>query len=144
MITILAKVLLGLGGIVAAWFVYVGFTMSTLEPELQRLSEKELDSMQWDIRTMIVVVILALGFLSMGGCAYTRVELEHVSHPFAGPPFGPPNQEDSLNQINYCKGTNNGTWYVENCLGYKFMQGGFYGPDLTYTGRIGLQWGQRN
>lgn len=78
-------------------------------------------------------------------CTYLRTEVEHVSHPFAGRPFGPPSQEDALNQANACLGKETSSnvralWYVENCLGYKIGDTGFYGPTLTYTGRVGVKF----
>ena len=119
--------------------LYLGYRLAT--NKVKPLNQTERDGVAWDMRTALVVIAIALGFLS--GCTTTRLELEHVSHPFAGPPFGPMTEEDSLTQINYCKGTNRNRWYVENCLGMKIGDTGFYGPRLTYTGRIGMQWGGR-
>ena len=78
------------------------------------------------------------------GCAsvqpdYLFAEAEHVSHPFAGYPFGPASDEDCLNQQNVGAGWSRGGAYVEQSLGVKLNDCGFYGPDLTYTLRIGYR-----
>lgn len=66
-----------------------------------------------------------------------RSEYEHVSHLTAGPPFGPAWEEDSLDQISIIGRCSNGRTYVEMGLGYVLTDGGFYGPDETFTGRVG-------
>jgi hypothetical protein len=83
--------------------------------------------------------------LSMTGCAVipdsTRLELEHVSHPLAGWPVSANNTEDGLSQVNLITHWQSGRVYVEQGLGYNLQGengGGFYGPELTYTGRIGV------
>lgn len=93
------------------------------------------------IKTLLAFALLLL----CSGCTYVRSEIEHVSHPFAGKPFGPASEEDTLNQANLCFGKEWTTgpkllWYTENCLGYKLTDGGVYGPDLTYTGRAGAEY----
>jgi hypothetical protein len=88
--------------------------------------------------------------LSMTGCAVmpdsTRLELEHVSHPLAGWPVSANNTEDGLSQLNVIGHWQSGRVYVEQGLGYNLQGengGGFYGPGLTYTGRIGVQFWSR-
>lgn len=81
--------------------------------------------------------------LTCSGCTSVSVQLEHISHPFAGPPFGPTTEEDSLNQPQVCAAREEQRWYVEHCVGYKLGDGGFYGPRLTYTARVGRRWGLR-
>jgi hypothetical protein len=88
--------------------------------------------------------------LSMTGCAVipdsTRLELEHVSHPLAGWPVSANNTEDGLSQVNLIGHWQSGRVYVEQGLGYNLQGengGGFYGPGLTYTGRIGVQFWSR-
>jgi hypothetical protein len=83
--------------------------------------------------------------LSMTGCAVipdsTRLELEHVSHPLAGWPVSANNTEDGLSQVNLIGHWQSGRVYVEQGLGYNLQGeggGGFGGPSLTYTGRIGV------
>jgi hypothetical protein len=71
-----------------------------------------------------------------------RAELEHVSHPMAGWPVSANNTEDGLSQANVIARWQKGHVYVENGLGYNLQGrdgGGFYGPAVTYTGRIGVE-----
>lgn len=75
-----------------------------------------------------------------------RVEVEHISHPLAGWPVSANNTEDGLSQANVIARWTHGRVYVENGLGYNLQGrngGGFYGPALTYTGRIGVEFGKR-
>lgn len=85
----------------------------------------------------IGVAVLLIGLL--GGCSSVRVEHEHVSHPFAGPPFGPLTEEDSLDTVNVIARKEHGRFYIEAGLGYKVNDGGFHGPDLTFTSRVGVE-----
>lgn len=87
--------------------------------------------------------ILALLAVALTGCSSVRVEWEHVSHPFAGPPFGPQSEEDSLDTLNVITRKEAGRVYIETGLGYKLGDGGFYGPGLTFTSRIGVELGDR-
>ncbi len=81
--------------------------------------------------------LLAACLIALQGCTYLSAEMQHVSHPLAGPPFGPKTEEDSLNTVNACAGRERQGWYVEQCLGYKLTDGGVYGPKLTYEARFG-------
>lgn len=89
-----------------------------------------------------VVLLVALILLSqLGGCSAMRptgatVELEHVSHPLAGWPTGPSNEEDGLSQVSGLLEWDIAGFRLQQGLGYKLEQGGFKGPELTYTGRI--------
>lgn len=74
------------------------------------------------------------------GCTYATTEIRHISHPTAGPPFGPKTEEDSLNTANACIGVERKGWFFEHCLGYQLGDGGFYGPDLTYDARVGKRF----
>lgn len=72
-----------------------------------------------------------------------RAEIEHVSHPMAGWPVSAENTEDGLSQANVIARWQRGRFYVENGLGYNLQGangGGFYGPALTYTGRVGVEF----
>jgi hypothetical protein len=54
------------------------------------------------------------------------------------------NTEDGLSQVNLIGHWQSGRVYVEQGLGYNLQGengGGFYGPELTYTGRIGVRSG---
>jgi hypothetical protein len=91
----------------------------------------------------------ALAALALTGCSLQptvyRAELEHVSHPLAGAPFGPKNEEDSLGQATIVARWESGRAYVEHGLGYNLKGrdgGGFYGPSLTYVGRVGFEFGR--
>lgn len=95
-------------------------------------------------------LIAALIALSMTACSVmptsARMELEHVSHPLAGWPVSANNTEDGLSQANVILHWQSGRVYVENALGYNLQGaggGGFAGPGLTYTGRIGVQFWSR-
>jgi len=68
-----------------------------------------------------------------------RAEWEHVSHPLAGPPFGPPSEEDALDQLNLMLHWQRGAWFAESGLGYKLADEGMYGPRLTFTSRVGRE-----
>jgi len=90
-------------------------------------------------------VFTAVAVLSLCGCASlapdaVRVEWEHISHPLAGPPFGPTTEEDCLDQLNVALHWQNGAWFVESGLGYKLADAGMYGPKLTFTSRVGREF----
>ena len=82
------------------------------------------------------------------GCSALRpdallAELHHVSHPLAGYPFGPSNEEDALSQLNVLLRWHYGDWYAESGCGYKLEDAGVLGPDLTFTARVGKEWALR-
>lgn len=84
--------------------------------------------------------------LALQGCAIApdrvSADLEHVSHPGAGWPIGPRNDEDALNQLSVTGRWQSGRLYVEHGLGVNLAGthgGGFYGPAVTYTGRVGIE-----
>lgn len=92
------------------------------------------------------IAILAAAALAMTGCAVlpdsANVEILHASHPLAGWPVSANNTEDGLSEVNVVARWQHGNVYVENALGYNLQGtngGGFFGPSLTYTGRIGYQ-----
>lgn len=88
--------------------------------------------------------VLALAAVALTACSSVRVEHEHLSHLLAGPPFGAKTEEDSLNTLNVIARRQMGRAYVEAGLGYKIGDGGFYGPDLTFTSRFGIEvWGSK-
>ncbi len=98
--------------------------------------------------------ILIVGMmLGLGGCAGAghvcdemslRGEYEHVSHPFAGFPFGAKDEEDALHTIGTVGRCSMGRGYVELGTGYKLREAGFYGPELTGTVRVGVElWKSR-
>jgi hypothetical protein len=88
--------------------------------------------------------LIAIVFLIVtSGCTSITTELAHTSHPFAGPPFGPVSEEDSLNSLNLCAQRERSRWYIEQCVGYVYTDGGFFGPKLIWQGRIGRKWSLR-
>lgn len=89
--------------------------------------------------------LIAVAALAFTGCAVLKpqavqAELEHISHPLAGWPAGGKYDEDSLTQVNTLLRWDIGGVTVENGLGYVVKDGGFYGPRLTYTGRISKEF----
>jgi hypothetical protein len=86
------------------------------------------------VKTLIIPVVAIL----VTACSGMRVELEHTSHPFAGPPFGPRSEEDSLDTLNVIKSFKTGRVSVDLGLGRKLGDGGFYGPRTTATARISV------
>ena len=88
--------------------------------------------------TALWALMAGLWAMTATGCAGMRLEVEHTSHPLAGPPFGERSEEDSLNTVNVIKRIQKGRVYAETGLGYKIGDGGFYGPDLTATVRVGV------
>lgn len=95
-------------------------------------------------RTSMCGLVLSAALFCLTGCGSYRVEWEHVSHPMAGPPFGLASDEDALDTINVIGRKDTGRFYVEAGLGYKLADAGFYGPELTFTSRIGVNlWSAR-
>lgn len=91
------------------------------------------------------IAALLAAALALTGCSVApdrvSTELEHVSHPLAGWPVSASNTEDALTQVNIIARWQTGRFYVEHGLGWNVQGengGGFYGPGLTYTGRIGV------
>lgn len=92
-------------------------------------------------------IILMSAIVSLSGCMLVpdaaRLEVEHVSHPLAGPPFGPANEEDGLSQFNVIGRWQGEQWYIEQGFGLNLEGrngGGFKGPPFTYTGRVGIEF----
>lgn len=94
----------------------------------------------------LILILVALIVVACSGCAAmpdsAGAELEHVSHPLAGWPVSANNTEDGLSQLNAYARWHFGTrGYIEQAIGYNLQGeggGGFYGPALTYTGRVGV------
>lgn len=101
---------------------------------------------------MKTFVGIAIASMFLVGCSSLppdsiRAEVEHVSHPLAGWPVSASNTEDGLSQANVVARWQSGRVYVEHGLGWNLQGengGGFYGPALTYTGRIGVElWSRK-
>lgn len=91
---------------------------------------------------------VTLAVIQLAGCValpdYAGMDVEHISHPLAGPPFGPTSDEDSLNHIRGFVGWRHGRAFCEVSLGYKLTDGGFYGPRMTANANVGLMlFGER-
>lgn len=93
----------------------------------------------------------ALALTALTGCSVlpdtARVEVEHISHPLAGWPVSADNAEDGLSQANVIARWQRGRVYVEHGIGMNLQGengGGFYGPAMTYTGRVGIElWNRK-
>lgn len=95
-------------------------------------------------RAVFIIGLILVVAAILSGCASivpdaVRGEWSHTSHVFAGPPFGPKYEEDSLDTANVIARWQNGRLYSEIGVGYKLADGGFFGPDLTFTSRIGVE-----
>lgn len=89
--------------------------------------------------------VLGIACLLLAGCSSVpfcekqsvRTEYEHISHWSAGPPFDSRSEEDWIDQVSLIGRCSRGRAYTEVGVGYVFTDGGFYGPDETFTGRVG-------
>lgn len=94
---------------------------------------------------LIAAVLMALPACSLAP-HQLHAEIEHVSHPTAGWPVSASNTEDGLSQASLIARWQKGRAYVEHGLGYNLQGehgGGFHGPALTYTGRVGIELWRR-
>lgn len=76
--------------------------------------------------------------LGAAGCTTVSIDTMHVSHPLRGEPFGPAYEEDTLDVIGVTARKEYGRFYIEQSLQYRYIDGGFYGDDFIYTGRVGV------
>lgn len=91
--------------------------------------------------TVFPVAVLATGCAAIAPTS-ARLELEHVSHPLIGWPVDQ-QREDGVSQANALLRWQRGRFFVEQGLGYNLEGangGGFEGPALTYTGRVGVEF----
>lgn len=86
------------------------------------------------LRTLFAATAVA----ALAGCTISA-ELAHTSHPLRGEPFGPAYEEDTLDTIGLVARKEYGRVYVEHGLAYKWRDGGVYGDDFVYSGRIGVR-----
>lgn len=84
---------------------------------------------------VLFVAVVAL----CSGCSTISAEVSHVSHPLRGEPFGPATEEDTLDSVGIVARREYGRVYIEQGLAYRLRDGGFYGDDFVYTGRIGVK-----
>lgn len=93
------------------------------------------------MNTKVFVSLIALAALS--GCSVAPSKLDagwgHNSYPELGYPFGPANEEDTLDTLGLRATWERGKCFAEVGLGYKLRDGGFYGDsDVVFTSRVGV------
>lgn len=88
-----------------------------------------------------IALLATTGCASLDVCQQAEIGAEHahVSHPTVGRPFGPKTEEDSVNLVGLTGRCESGRVWTEVGMGYKFLDGGFYGPDLVSTLRVGVR-----
>jgi|ERR1044072_80997 hypothetical protein len=93
-------------------------------------------------RALAVAILGALTGCSVIGrmCDEKQVALQytHVSHPFAGWPFGEKDEEDAVHTVGPVGRCTHGRSYVDIGVGYKVREAGFYGPEVTGTVNVGI------
>lgn len=86
-------------------------------------------------------ILIPLTLIALTGCAAMPDAVgtahTHVSHPFAGPPFGPSSEEDALQTIDLFARWEHGSAFAELSIGYMPVNNGFYGPPITGGFRFG-------
>lgn len=86
--------------------------------------------------------LIAVAALALTGCSVmpdsVSLEQMHVSHPLLGPPFGPSNEEDTLDTLGFRARWVSGRYYVEAGLGQQLKDSGFYGDGFIFTSRVGV------
>lgn len=87
------------------------------------------------MRTLLICSMLIV----LSACSTVSAEWQHISHPLLGPPFGPRNEEDTLDVLQVCGERTHGKFFIEMCLGHRLVDGGFYGDNFIYTGRFGVR-----
>jgi len=88
----------------------------------------------------VLILVLASGCSTVCDRAALRSEYQHISHVTAGPPFGPPSDEDSLDVVSILGRCEIRSVYAEVGVGLRLTDGGFYGPDEIFTGRVGVEF----
>jgi hypothetical protein len=94
-------------------------------------------------KTLAVLVALVL-LVTCSGCVIAPpssvdVGWSHTSHPLRGAPFGPANEEDSLDTLGFRTRWDSGRTFVETGLSYRLRDGGFYGDDFIFESRVGVK-----
>jgi hypothetical protein len=89
------------------------------------------------VKALLVITVLALS-----GCSLTPDHIdagwEHNSHPLLGPPFGPSNEEDTLDTIGLRAIWHRNRLFMEAGLGQQMKDSGFYGDGFIFTSRVGV------
>lgn len=86
--------------------------------------------------TIARVALVAANLIMATGCSTISIGNTHVSHPLKGYPFGPSNEEDTLDTVDLTGVRESGPWRLEATLGYVYADGGFYGDDFVFIGRV--------
>jgi hypothetical protein len=84
---------------------------------------------------------IAIAAVTLAGCAApTSIDAgwSHVSHPLLGPPFGPSNEEDTLDTLGFRARWVRGPYYAEAGLGQQLKDSGFYGDGFIFSSRVGV------
>ena len=90
-------------------------------------------------RALLLSVLVLPGCVSLAPDAI-RPNIQHISHPLAGRPFGPKEEEDCYQAAGASLIWQRGNLYIEQGLARKIATAncdGFYGPKLSYSGQIG-------
>lgn len=86
--------------------------------------------------------LLALAALALAGCSVAPSSMDanwaHASHPLLGPPFGPSNEEDTLDVLEVRARWQYGRYFTEMGLGQQLKDNGFYGDGFIFTSRVGV------
>lgn len=92
------------------------------------------------------IAVLAAA-LALTGCMSTpdRVDANwlHVSHPLLGAPFGPANEEDTLDVLEMRAAWHRNRYFMEIGLGQQLKDSGFYGDGFIFTSRVGVKLWER-
>lgn len=95
--------------------------------------------------TVMALLVVLAGCGSLPQAMPNQVDacLTHVSHPLRGEPFGPRSEEDSLDTIGACAQWERGRVSFDTGLGYRYRDGGFYGDDFIFEGRVSVKLWER-
>lgn len=93
------------------------------------------------------LLIALTAALTLSGCvtAPDRIDAgwEHTSHPLLGPPFGPSNEEDTLDTLGLRAAWHRDRYYMELGLGQQLKDSGFAGDGFIFTSRVGVELWRR-
>lgn len=91
--------------------------------------------------------LIAVAALVLSGCASAPDSIDagwtHVSHPLLGRPFGPSDEEDTLDVLGVRARWTRGPYFVEAGLGQQMRDAGFYGDGFIFTSRVGVALWER-
>lgn len=93
--------------------------------------------------TVKIAGLIAVSALALTGCGSMPDQVDanwlHVSHPLLGPPFGPSNEEDTLDVLELRTAWHRDRYFLEVGLGHQLRDNGFYGDDFIFTSRVGVE-----